>query len=193
MLKLMRLTTVSLAGFLLMGVLTTLLVSDTKGVLLAQASKTTQSDKIKCPRCGFMNPAKNPDGTVNTDCDKCGYSIVTFSADKGPSKIDPKVLATYAPEMKATYNLFRNKCSKCHTLARPLNTDLPPTKWEEYIKRMMKKPGSGIKPDEAKRIWQFIVYDTVKRKSNFFNKLPEKEKEIANKVVSKVEGNAGSK
>ncbi|MFA0747909.1 hypothetical protein [Fervidibacter sp.] len=123
---------------------------------------------------------------------KSDKSTVSFAADKGPSKIDPKVLATYSPKAKAIYSLFRNKCSKCHTLARPLNTDLPPTKWEEYIKRMMSKPGSGIKPSEAKEIWQFLVYDTAKRKTKFFNTLPEKEKQIAQKVVATLEGNASS-
>ncbi len=182
MLRLLRSVAASLILVLSTIIAYNLFVSNPEGILLAQAS-----DKIKCPRCGYLNSAKNPDGTLNTDCDKCGYSIVSFSADKGPSKIDPKIIAKYAPEMKATYNIFRNKCSKCHTLARPINTDLSPTKWEEYVKRMMKKPGSGIKPDEAKRIWQFIVYDTVKRKPNFFNKLPEKEKEIARKLVSRFE------
>jgi hypothetical protein len=118
--------------------------------------------------------------------------IASFAADKGPSKIDPKVLATYSPKAKAIYSLFRNKCSKCHTLARPINTDLSPTKWEEYVKRMMSKPGSGINPSEAKQIWQFLVYDTVKRKTKFFNTLPEKEKQIAQKVVAALEGNASS-
>ena len=184
MLKLMKLT-----AALLMGALAVTFVFNEAKISVAQTAK---SDKIKCPRCGSMNLAKNPDGTLNTDCDKCGYSIVAFAADKGPSKIDPKVLATYAPQAKAIYNLFRNKCSKCHTLARPLNTDLSPTKWEEYVKRMMSKPGSGIKPSEAKQIWQFLVYDTVKRRTKFFNTLPEKEKQIAQKVVAALEGNASS-
>jgi len=82
---------------------------------------------------------------------KSDKSTVSFAADKGPSKIDPKVLATYSPKAKAIYSLFRNKCSKCHTLARPLNTDLSPTKWEEYVKRMMSKPGSGINPARLSR------------------------------------------
>jgi hypothetical protein len=57
---------------------------------------------------------------------------------------------------------------------------------------MMSKPGSGIKPSEAKQIWQFLVYDTAKRRTKFFNTLPEKEKQIAQKVVATLEGNASS-
>lgn len=177
--------TLKLVALALTAALGAFYAANTASFVYAQAAK--QEGKIKCPRCGYMNPPKNPDGTVNTDCDKCGYSIVSFAADKGPSKIDAKILATYAPQMKATYNIFRNKCSKCHTLARPINTDLTPTKWEEYVKRMMKKPGSGIKPNEAKQIWEFLVYDTAKRKKSFFEKMPEKEKQIAMKVVEKAE------
>lgn len=184
MLRLMKLIAAVLTGVSLV----TFVFHEAK----VSVAQTAKSDKIKCPRCGFMNPAKNKDGTPNTDCDKCGYSIVTFAADKGQLKIDPKVLATYSPQAKAIYNLFRNKCSKCHTLARPINTDLSPTKWEEYVKRMMSKPGSGIKPSEAKQIWQFLVYDTVKRRTKFFNTLPEKEKQIAQKVVAILEKNATS-
>ena len=93
MLKLMR-----LIAAVLIGISVASLVFNEVKVSVAQTAK---SDKIKCPRCGFMNPAQNPDGTPNTDCDKCGYSIVSFAADKGPSKIDPKVLATYSPKAKA--------------------------------------------------------------------------------------------
>ena len=37
--------------------------------------------------------------------------------------------------------------------------------WERYVKRMMSKPGCNIQPAEGKRIWQFLVYDSVKRKT----------------------------
>lgn len=37
--------------------------------------------------------------------------------------------------------------------------------WERYIKRMMSKPGAGITPEEALRIWTFLTYDSVARKT----------------------------
>lgn len=37
--------------------------------------------------------------------------------------------------------------------------------WERYVKRMMSKPGCNIQPAEGKKIWQFLVYDSVKRKT----------------------------
>lgn len=154
-------------------------------------------ETIKCPKCGKVQSKFLPDGKERTACEKCGYSIKAFAADKGPDKIDEKILATYPKVMQDIYsNLFSKRCSKCHTLARPINTTFTPSKWEKYVKLMMRKPGSGIKPAEAKQIWQFLVYDTVKRKGKELEKElknltaaeKEKEKEVAEKIVKEVEG-----
>src|SRR5690349_14803457 len=60
--------------------------------------------------------------------------------DKGPAKID---VSKYTPEMKAKYKVFADKCSKCHTIARPINCEFVlEDEWERYIKRMMNKAGS---------------------------------------------------
>jgi len=37
--------------------------------------------------------------------------------------------------------------------------------WERYVKKMMAKPGCNISPDEGKRVWQFLTYDSEKRKT----------------------------
>ena len=36
--------------------------------------------------------------------------------------------------LRAPYEVFRVRCSKCHTLARPLNARLRGDDWEHYIK-----------------------------------------------------------
>jgi len=36
--------------------------------------------------------------------------------------------------------------------------------WERYVKRMMAKPGCDIKSPEGKAVWQFLVYDSARRK-----------------------------
>lgn len=36
--------------------------------------------------------------------------------------------------------------------------------WKRYVKRMAAKPGCEIKPDEAKEIWKFLVFDSNQRK-----------------------------
>jgi hypothetical protein len=37
--------------------------------------------------------------------------------------------------------------------------------WERYVKKMMSKPGCNISPAEGKKVWQFLTYDSEKRKT----------------------------
>lgn len=37
--------------------------------------------------------------------------------------------------------------------------------WERYVKKMMSKPGCNISPVEGKKVWQFLTYDSEKRKT----------------------------
>ncbi len=73
---------------------------------------------------------------------------------------------------------------------------LPLISWEMYVKRMMRKPGSGIKPAEAEQIWRFLVYDTAKRNkkkvdeilSRYLPSDREKELQIMERIVKEAEG-----
>ncbi len=191
--------TVSVTGLMMLGLCALLIVASCDRPSAGPAPKRQAASKetVKCSRCGHMQTKFLPDGTQRTGCEKCGYTLVVFDVDKGPDKIDRKVLATYPEEMQRVYNgLFSKRCSRCHTLARPINRVLTPTQWEEYVKRMMRKPGSGIKPQEAKQIWEFLVYDTAKRKKSELDKIMarlapsrrEKEKQVMERIVNKVEG-----
>ncbi len=88
-------------------------------------------------------------------------SNVNLPQDKGPSKID---VSAYPPEMQKDYKLFEGKCSKCHTIARPINTTMTLPEWERYVKRMMHKPNSGISDSQGKDIYEFLAYDQTTRK-----------------------------
>lgn len=99
--------------------------------------------------------------------------------DKGPAKID---VSKYPEDMKAGYKLFSTKCSKCHTPARAINCEFAlEDEWERYIKRMMRKAGTFIGPEEGKRIFEFVVYDSKIRKKALYDK---KLKEAATKPGS---------
>jgi hypothetical protein len=88
--------------------------------------------------------------------------------DKGPAKID---VSKYPPEMKAAYKVFVDRCSKCHTIARPINCDFAlDDEWERYVKRMMNKGGSIISPSDGKQIFEFLVYDSKTRKKALYDK-----------------------
>jgi hypothetical protein len=99
--------------------------------------------------------------------------------DKGPAKID---VSKYPPDMKARYKVFTVKCGKCHPPARAINCDFVlEDEWERYIKRMMRKAGTFISPDEGKQIFEFVVYDSKIRKKALYDK---KLKEAAEKPAS---------
>ncbi|KXJ04743.1 hypothetical protein AC249_AIPGENE6656 [Exaiptasia diaphana] len=95
--------------------------------------------------------------------------------DSGPDTID---VSQYPPEMKEKYELFAARCSTCHSLSRPINSDYAlPDEWSRYVKRMMRKPGSGIKPKEGKQIYEFLAYDSSVRKKSLLEKKKAEQKE----------------
>lgn len=103
-------------------------------------------------------------------------SKIVLPQDKGPDKID---VSAYPAPKQAAYKLFSAKCSKCHTIARPINTMMKRDEWERYVKRMMHKPNSGISDNQGKQIFDFLVFDQTERKDKnptaFFPALSDEE------------------
>lgn len=82
--------------------------------------------------------------------------------EKGPTTVD---VSKYPQGIQENYELFTQKCSQCHKLSRPINSDYAlPDEWSRYIKRMMHKPGSGISNADGKKIYEFLAYDSSIRK-----------------------------
>ncbi len=87
--------------------------------------------------------------------------------DKGPAKID---VSSYPDAIKADYKLFLDKCGKCHSPARAINSDLAlEEEWEQDVQKMMSKAKTLISPDDAKLITDFLVYDSQVRKKDLYN------------------------
>ena len=84
--------------------------------------------------------------------------------EKGATTVD---VSKYPEVIKDNYQLFSQKCSQCHKLSRPINSDYAlPDEWSRYIKRMMNKPGSNISAADGKKIYEFLTYDSsIDRKS----------------------------
>lgn len=71
----------------------------------------------------------------------------------------PETVAGFPAEIREAYGLFASRCSRCHTLSRPLNAPIyDHTHWENYVGRMRRHPGSGISSDNADRILVFLKY-----------------------------------
>jgi hypothetical protein len=62
-------------------------------------------------------------------------------------------------EVRADYTLFARRCSKCHQLARPLNSGIhDDAMWADYVERMRRQPASGISRADTKPILRFLHY-----------------------------------
>ena len=82
--------------------------------------------------------------------------------EQGPATID---VSKYPQGIQDNYDTFSQKCTQCHKLSRPINSDYAsPDEWSRYVKRMMHKPGSGIDATDGKKIYEFLVYDSSVRK-----------------------------
>lgn len=108
--------------------------------------------------------------------------------EKGPQTID---VSKYPDGIKDNYEVFSAKCTQCHKLSRPINSDYAtPEEWSRYIKRMMHKPGSGINSSDGKKIYEFLVYDSSIRKKAMLDeklaKLSAQDKAAAEAKIKEV-------
>jgi len=108
--------------------------------------------------------------------------------EKGPQSIN---VSKYPDGIKDNYEVFSTKCTQCHKLSRPINSDYAtPDEWSRYIKRMMHKPGSGISNADGKKIYEFLVYDSSIRKKAMLDekltKVSPEEKTAAEAKIKEV-------
>lgn len=88
---------------------------------------------------------------------------MTYPADNGQNFID---VSEYPEEMQTLYAVFTRRCSRCHTIARPINSDFKAEEWRKYVLKMMRKPGSGLNPKTAEQIIKFLTYDAQHREKS---------------------------
>ena len=86
------------------------------------------------------------------------------------------------------YELFREKCTLCHKLSRPIySTYATPEEWSHYVKRMMFRPGSNIGTGASKKIYTFLVYDSsIRKKALLEQKLAQLTPEARAVQVAKI-------
>jgi hypothetical protein len=67
--------------------------------------------------------------------------------------------STLPENIRADYDLFARKCSKCHSLARPLQSGITDDEqWVMYVTRMRRQPASGITLEDQEVILRFLRY-----------------------------------
>ena len=75
--------------------------------------------------------------------------------DNGPGSID---VSSYPESMKKAYDMYAVKCAKCHPLARSVNARFSAQDWKRYMKKMIRRPNSGINEEQAASIYEFLKY-----------------------------------
>jgi hypothetical protein len=68
-------------------------------------------------------------------------------------------------DAREDYRVFAARCSKCHSLARPLNSGIDDDEyWKLYVARMRRQPASGISPEDAVAILRFLHLFSVEER-----------------------------
>lgn len=139
-------------------------------------------------RASVQEKKEMTSSAASADAEKEKAMKNPYPNDFGPDKVD---VSKYPSNLQIGYKLMLEKCSKCHTASRVLNSQfvelkedeisklrmsqpkifkdklvwqVEPGIWQRYVKRMMAKPGCSISPEEGKKIWNFVVEDSKQRK-----------------------------
>ncbi len=121
--------------------------------------------------------------------DDSGPGGPPYPNDAGDAQVD---VSKYPNEIQADYKIFARRCSQCHSLSRPLNSqflqltpdeqktakdkepdlfkdnkiwEISESVWTDYVKKMQSKPGAIIRASEFDKIVTFLVYDSEARKT----------------------------
>jgi hypothetical protein len=77
----------------------------------------------------------------------------------GSAKSDSLDVSKLPEDVRGDYAIFAQRCSKCHSLARPLTAGITDDEqWVLYVNRMRRQPGSGISMEDQEHILRFLRY-----------------------------------
>jgi hypothetical protein len=85
-----------------------------------------------------------------------GFAI-SCSSKPPPESITGIPEEKLTPQVRADYDVFAQRCSKCHSLQRPLNASVDDDEhWVHYVAKMRRQPGSGISERDGEAILRFL-------------------------------------
>jgi hypothetical protein len=99
-------------------------------------------------------------------------SVMLAGCGSRTEGLDPSKLPE---DVRADYQLFARRCSKCHSLARPLTSGIKDDdQWVKYVNRMRRQPGSGISMEDQEHILKFLRYYAAELRAKDTAKEPAK-------------------
>jgi hypothetical protein len=83
-------------------------------------------------------------------------------ASLGGPRSDEYNTAGLTDQLRADYELFSDRCSKCHALSRTFNAGAQTdTFWRNYVGRMRRMPASGISVEDEAGLLRFLHYHSA--------------------------------
>src|SRR4051812_19330410 len=88
-----------------------------------------------------------------------GLALFVASCHREPPRFEGLDPQRMPEDVRVDYALFAQRCSKCHSLSRPLQSGITSdTYWADYVERMRLQPGSGISIDDTVGILRFLHF-----------------------------------
>src|SRR5258706_10188181 len=101
----------------------------------------------------------NRRGRVSTALSVLVLTLALASCRHDPPRFEGLDPQQMPEDMRSDYALFAHRCSKCHSLARPLQSGITDDAfWADYVERMRLQPGSGISREDTTPILRFLHY-----------------------------------
>ena len=93
-----------------------------------------------------------------------GFALLVIAFGCAGGHIDEPE-ATLPADVRADHAVFALRCSKCHSLARPLNSGIDNDEyWKMYVERMRRQPASGISVADTVPILRFLHYYSIEER-----------------------------
>lgn len=85
------------------------------------------------------------------------------------------LIAQESTILKHDYSVFETKCSQCHSISRPLDSDkyILPSQIHKLIDDMSAKPGANISSNQQKEIYDFLAYYMAIKKTDLLKQALE--------------------
>jgi hypothetical protein len=91
--------------------------------------------------------------------------IVSAACQGGPARTEGLDPSTIPDALRSDYAVFAYRCSRCHSLSRPLDSGIDNDDyWAMYVARMRRQPGSAISQQDVAPILRFLHYFSLEQR-----------------------------